>query len=97
LRLKGAKRLIKIGGVNAKYTFKHHIVASAKSENYTDMLVWILAHSSHRIEYWPPNKEYHPRDEYYVLRHPIECDFFFEDTKDAVNFKMRWINNEKLL
>ena len=96
MRLKGAKRLIKIGGVNAEWDFEHHIVASTKSENYTDMLVWILAHSNHRIEYWPPNKKYHPL-EAYSFRRPIECDFFFEDIKDAVNFKMRWINNEKLL
>lgn len=91
MRLKGArKKLIKIGGPYAKWYFKHHIWASAKSENYTDMLIWIVRHSNHRIEYWPPNNKY-------FLKQETECDFFFEDIKDAVNFKMCWINNEEVL
>lgn len=94
MRLKGArKKLIKIGGVNAKWHFKHHIWASAKNENYTNMLIWIIRHSNHRIEYWPPNRTCQP----FLYPAVLECDFFFEDIKDAVNFKICWINNEEVL
>lgn len=94
MRLKGArKKLIKIGGRNAQWKFEYHIIASAKNENYTDMLIWILKHSTHRVEYWPPNRRYRP----FLNPGILKCDFFFEDIKDAVNFKMRWINNEEIL